>query len=219
MTKKWQLKEKARKLRKQGSSYKEILKHVPVCKSTISLWCRDIELTKKQLARIGSLYDKQCKGAKANQLKRQKEIEEIKKSARKEIRLLNKYEFKIAGAMLYWAEGAKTIGAHLTNSDPELVRFMMKWYREVCKMPEGKLKPYLHIHTGLDEEKAKKYWSKIIRIPVKRFGKTFFKKEGTGHRKNKLYNGTLRIQVNSEDLRHKILSWVEEICTQNNMRP
>lgn len=211
MVRKWQLKKKARKLRRQGLSYKEIMQKVPVCKSTISLWCRDIELTKKQLARLGSLYDTQCQGAKANQIKRQRQIEEIRKKAKKEIKRLNDYEFKIAGMMLYWAEGAKTIGAHLTNSDPELVRFMMKWYRKVCKVPEEKLKPYLHIHTGLDEEKAKRYWSKIIGIPVKKFGKTFFKKEGTGHRKNKLYNGTLRIQINSEDLRHRILAWIEEV--------
>lgn len=214
MIKKWQLKEKARKLRRLGLSYKEIMQKVPVCKSTISLWCRDIKLSQKQIVRLGSLYDKQFRGAKANQLKRKLEIEIIKKDAKKEIRPLNDYDFKIIGAALYWAEGSKTRAANLTNSDPNLIRFMIKWYRNICRVPENKIKPYLHLHTGLNEMKAKKYWSKIIDIPVNRFGKTFFKKEGTGHRKNKLYNGTLRIQINSENLRHKVLGWIEEIYNQ-----
>jgi transcriptional regulator with XRE-family HTH domain len=216
MTRKWQLKERARELRKKGFSYSEIIKQIPVSKSTISFWCRDIKLTKKQITRLGSLYDTQFRGAKANQLKRKKEIEIIRKNAKKEIKKLSNYEIKIIGAALYWAEGSKVKSSSFTNSDPLLIKFIMKWYRDVCKVPENKIKPYLHLHTGLDEKKAKKYWSKIISIPVNRFGSTFFKKEGTGHRKNKLYNGTLRIQVNSEDLRHKILAWVEKICNYIN---
>lgn len=211
MVRKWQLKEKARDLRKKGLSYKEIIQKVPVCKSTISLWCRDIELTDKQLARIGSLYDRQCKGARANQLKRQKEIKQIKKEAKKEINTLGYHSFKIAGAMLYWAEGSKSNGVAVTNSDPELIRFMMKWFRKICKISNERFKAHLHLHTGLNEEKAKKHWSKITKIPLKQFGKSYFKKEGTGHRKNKLYNGTLRIYIGSEDLRHKILGWIEKI--------
>jgi len=216
MTKKWQLKERAKELRKKGFSYSEIVEQVPVSKSTISIWCKNIELTKKQIARLGSLYDTQFRGAKANQLKRKKEIEIIKKNAKKEIKHLNNYEIKMIGAALYWAEGSKVKSSSFTNSDPLLIKFMMKWYRDICKVPENKIKPYLHLHTGLDEKKARKYWSRIINIPTNRFGSTFFKKEGTGHRKNKLYNGTLRIQVNSEDLRHKILAWVEKICNYIN---
>ena len=94
----------------------------------------------------------------------------------------------------------------------------MKWFRKICQIPNERFRAHLHLHTGLDEEKAKNYWSKITKIPLKQFGKTYFKKEGTGHRKNILYNGTIRIRFGSEDLRHKIFSWIEEICRQNNMR-
>ena len=40
------------KLRKQGYSYKEILEQVHVSKSTISLWCRDVIMSPKQLEKL-----------------------------------------------------------------------------------------------------------------------------------------------------------------------
>ena len=43
---------KAILLRSKGFSYNEILKYVPVAKSTISRWCHKIPLTEKQKARL-----------------------------------------------------------------------------------------------------------------------------------------------------------------------
>ena len=45
-------KQRARKLRKQGLSYKKILQKVPVSKGSVSLWCQDIKLTPKQKTRL-----------------------------------------------------------------------------------------------------------------------------------------------------------------------
>lgn len=213
MKKKWQLKEKAQALRGKGLSYKEIIVHVPVAKSTISKWCKNIELTTGQIARLRKLYDIQFRGAKANALKRQKEIKEIKTKARKEIKkYLLLSEFKIAGTMLYWAEGSKTQGVCVTNSDPRLIQFMMKWFRKVCKVPEGKFRAHIHFHSGQDQNEIKQYWSKLTGIPLKQFYKSHLKKEGTGQRKRTLYNGTIAVRINDEDLRHRILTWVEEIA-------
>ena len=46
------LKEKALILRKEGSSYNEILMQVPVAKSTLSLWLRSVGLSKVQKQRL-----------------------------------------------------------------------------------------------------------------------------------------------------------------------
>ncbi len=42
-------KQKAIELRKQGLSYSEIRKKVDVSKSTLSIWCRDINLSNEQV--------------------------------------------------------------------------------------------------------------------------------------------------------------------------
>ena len=77
--------EKARFLReRKGLSYNEIRSEMPLAKSTISDWCRDIKLTKRQLLRLNrhrikSSYAGSLKGSKSNQEKRNKEICRIKK--------------------------------------------------------------------------------------------------------------------------------------------
>lgn len=113
--------------------------------------------------------------------------------------------------MLYWAEGNKKRSVGITNSDSELIRFMMKWFRIVCNVCDSRFKIYLNIHSGQDDYQIKKFWSSVINLPVSQFGKSYIKKEGTGHRKNILYNGTIKIQVCDKNLLYKILGWIEGI--------
>jgi len=214
MEKRWQQKEEARRLRRLGLTFPEIQDRLFIHKVTLSRWCQDIELTPRQIGLHGKVYSAGLKGAKANYLKRQKEIKEIQKKAEKEIRKMSFYEFKIAGTALYWGEGTKkSSGLSFSNSDVKLVEFMMKWIREVCGVSDNRIKAYLYLHTGLDEEKMKKYWSKIINIPLAQFNKTTFKQEGSASRKysEDKYKGTIKIHVSSEDLKHKVISWIEQL--------
>ena len=212
----WERKEKIQGLRRQGLSYREIRAQLPfsVSKGTVSRWCKEIELTSEQLDRLDALkgqawYRNRLRGSKANQQKRAGEIEAIKTKARAGVPYLSRKEFWVAGLMLYWAEGSKSHAVCLTNSDPKLVRFMMGWFREFCKVPEGKFKVRLHIHSGQDEQSIKRLWSGITGIALSQFGKSYVKKEGTGHRKNLLYNGTIQVVIGNKDLLHKILGWIE----------
>jgi len=208
MVHRWEIKEKVKKLRKQGLSYKDIRQIIPMAKSTISLWCKDIVLTPEQKIALGKRYDVQYKGAQANHLKRKNEIQQIKNQAKQEIIKSSKNPFKVAGLMLYWAEGNKTQQVGVCNSDPSLIQFMMNWFREVCHVPEYKFKAYLNLHSGQDEKKVKKFWSKITKIPISQFGKTYIKPEGVGFKKNILYNGTIRIIICDKDLLYRILAWI-----------
>lgn len=213
MGKRWQQKEKARKLRRLGWTYPEIQNKVPVHKTTLSRWCRNIELTLKQIKVRGGRYGNRLKGAKVNYLKRQKEIEKIQEKAKKEAHPLSVYEFKIAGAALYWGEGNKSQGLAFSNSDPELVKFMTKWFREICQVPNKKIKACLYLHTGQNEKKMKKYWSRITNIPLSQFNKTVFKQEGLASRKysQSQYKGTIKIQIFDEDLKHRMFAWIEQL--------
>jgi hypothetical protein len=215
--KNWQLKERARKLRELGWTYKEIKEEVPAHKVTLSKWCKDIKLTPKQIAFRGKRYANRLKGAKANQSKREKERQKILIEARKEIRPLTNYEFKAAGTMLYWAEGSKTHNLGVSNSDPKIIEFTMEWFRKICHVADDKFKAILYLHTGLNENKTKKYWSRLTNIPLSQFGKTIFKQEGEASRKNNQYQGTIKIEIFNENLKHRILSWIKELAS--NKRP
>lgn len=212
----WQKKEQIQKLRQEGLSYRELIAQLPfkVAKGTVSRWCREIELTPEQLDRLDGLrregsYRSGFAGAKANQRRRAAEIEAIKVKARSEVPELSQKELWVAGLMLYWAEGSKGTRVEITNSDPSLIRFMMKWLRVFCRVPEEKFRVYLHLHTGQDEEAMKTFWSQVTGIPLVQFRKSYVKKEGTGHRKNILYNGTIKIAVCNKDLLHRIQGWIE----------
>lgn len=216
--KNWQKKELVRDLRSQGLSYKELRQKIPfdISKSTISDWCKDIALTTEQKERLDRLfkdgsYRGRLLGSKTTQVRRADEVRKIKEKAKTEISLLTKNEFMVAGLMLYWAEGAKSRYIDITNSDPLLIKFMMDWLRIVCKVPEEKFRVSLHLHSGQSEIKIKKYWSRITNIPLSKFGKSYIKKEGSGYRKNILYNGTIKIRVCDSNLLHRVLGWIEGV--------
>ena len=217
--KRWEQKELVQSLRRQGLSYREILSRIPfsLARSTISNWCKDIELTPEQLDRLDHLYRassyrNRLLGSKTNQRRRAEEVETIRARARAEVVDRQQDRLWLAGLMLYWAEGSKTYNVALTNSDPFVIRFMMRWFRELCQVPDEKLRCYLNIHSGQDEQSIKAFWSQVTGLPLSQFGKSYVKKEGTGHRKNMLYHGTIRLSVSNRNLFHRIHGWIEGFC-------
>ncbi len=218
LPKRWERKELVQSLRRQGFSYREILQQIPfsLAKSTVSQWCKHIELTSEQLDRLDKLYRERYRnwllGPKSTQRRRATEIEAIKAKARIEVAELQKNALWLTGLMLYWAEGNKTKVVGVSNSDARLVAFVMKWFRECCGIPEKKFKAYLHLHSGQDEMSMKTFWSHVTGLPLSQFGKSYVKKEGTGHRKNILYHGTIRISICDTNLLWKIRSWIESYC-------
>lgn len=217
--------EKARQLRRRGLSYSEIKMRLKTSKSSISLWCRDIILGEKQKKRLlvrahnmimGKL------GSKANHDKREKEIFEIRKMAKEEIKKLGLESLKIAGTILYWAEGNKNKSAAVSNSDPRMIELFLIWLKKIFDISPNRLKAHLHIHYGNDDKKIKRYWSRLTGIPLKNFGKSFIKPRGTGHRTNILPNGIIKVRVSgigTENLRHRILAWTEKIYELSKIYP
>ncbi|HEY4474866.1 MAG TPA: hypothetical protein VJC06_03020 [Candidatus Paceibacterota bacterium] len=90
---KLQEKEKAILLRKEGLSYNEILKQVPVAKSSLALWLQSIELSEKQKQR---LIEKKLASARRGALKKKEDrilrTRVIKETAEKEVGKLTKRE-------------------------------------------------------------------------------------------------------------------------------
>ena len=214
--KRWEQKELVQSLRRQGLSYREILAQVPfsLSRSTISSWCKDIELTAVQLDRLDGLYREgsyrgRLLGPKATQRRRQLEVDIIRAQAGLDVPALTKRDLWVAGLMLYWAEGDKKESVGFSNSNQSMVCFMMRWFREVCGVPEKKFRAQIHLHTGQDEQAIKHFWSQVTNIPLSQFGKSYVKREGTGHRKNILYKGTIHIRIHHSDLLQRIHGWIE----------
>ena len=139
---------RAVELRNNGLSYSEIRKSVDVSKSTLSLWLKGITLTHEQKNRLTGLQATAYLGAKKIQARSLAHHKEIREAARKEAQGRLNDPFFIAGLMLYWAEGSKNVGSVLfSNSDPEMIKLMMKWFRKFCDVPENKFRIGLFVHS------------------------------------------------------------------------
>ncbi len=218
----------ARKLRKQGLSLREIKQKLKVAKSSISVWVRDIELTKKQKQGLSE------NGIKKEVIERRRTTritrENIRRAiivdkAKTEIKNLSQKELWLIGIALYWGEGAKTIrsGVQFSNSDPRAIQLMIQFFKKCCEVPEKKFRGRVFLHPHLSISQAKKYWHQISDIPLSQFHKTATSQSKTSkNKKDNLPFGTFNIQICNTELFLKIKGWIEklhELTTINKNMP
>lgn len=210
----------ALKLRRQGLSYSEILKKIPVSKDTLSRWCRDVILTPSQIERLRGKRLKGAErgriiGAKKQQRDRIKRTKKLLEKGEKEVGLLSKRDRFIAGIALYLGDGLKgdkEVG--FSNSNSRVIEFMMDWFREFCQIPENKFRGQIWIHENLDELRARKYWSKATGIPINQFHKSYIaknKKKSRKIRKKIHEQGVFAVRVSNAEIQRKILGWMSGI--------
>lgn len=203
-------------LRGKGLSYREINQRVNVSKDTLSRWCRGVILTPEQLE---SLRRKKLDGAERGRLigaKRQQENRiartvELAARGKKEVGRLSQRDRFIAGISLYIGDGLKGDRAvGFSNADPQAVKFILRWLREFCPIPENKFHGQIWIHEGLNEAKAKKFWSDLTKIPLKQFHKSYvagIKPNSRKIRKIRHKYGIFAIRVSNAETQRKILGW------------
>lgn len=216
---------KAISLRKKGYTYREILNQIPVAKSTLSLWLRDVGLSKRQIQRITKKkLAAGRRGAVVQKLKRERATKGIKESAAKEIDNLNldRTYLWLMGTMLYWAEGAKekagfqAVPVKFSNTDPLMLKLMKRWLLDVCNVPPNQIiyNLYLHESSKFRLETVKKYWLKALEID--QVQAVYFKRHAIKTvRKNvgENYFGLMMMVVKkSSSLNRRIAGWTEAIC-------
>ncbi len=205
------LKKKAVNLRSGGLSYGEIKKVLGVSKSSLSSWLKSIPLKSEYKKR---LYTKQIRGlslgAKSQKERRAVEVKKIIEQAEDQIKFpLSEEALRMFGVALYWGEGSKRKMLEITNSDPYLILFFIHWLNKMFGIKSINLKARLNIHRKQSEFEIKKFWSELTGIPLKNFGKTYIKPISGGYKNNKLYFGTLRLEVpKSVNIRYTILGWL-----------
>jgi len=211
-------KEQSRLLRRKGMSLNEIVRELGVSKASISLWVRDIELSDQQKKKISThgrsveSIEKRRQSRINNTLQRHRLIVD---AAKEKIHTLSRQELLLVGAALYWGEGGKTKTgmARISNSDPGIILFMMRFFKEVFYVPQKKFRGHVHTFSHLNAEKAEKYWSKVSGIPLKQFYKTYSKPSiASKGKKDSLPYGTFQIYVCDTIIFLTIKGWVEKLA-------
>ncbi len=217
---------KARLLRQQGCSVREIAKKINCAKSSVSGWVRDISLTDEQIRRLKSNQDK-GRAKAANHPNSPKQVQarirnEIIKFRAKDMPVQCSVDLlKIVGSLLYWAEGYKVSlnMVNFSNTDPYMISIMMQFFRIVCKVPEKKFRGAVHMHSSLDRNKAEGFWSLTSGIPIAQFHKTQFGiSRASKHKRKTLPFGTFAIVVCDTSIRCRIEGWIQGIKRWANLR-
>ena len=210
-------KDLATQLREKGMAMNEIAKRVGVSKSSVSLWVRDVSLTKDQRNTLNKngfstdVIEKRRTARIANTRNRRRVEMDL---AKKDIKAISKQELFLIGVALYWGEGGKTERsmARIANADPYVISFMMRFFREVCEVPEEKFRGHVHTFSHLNAKKAEEYWSGISGIPGTQFFKTYSKPSiASKSKKDSLPYGTFQIYVCDTKLFYRIKGWIERL--------
>lgn len=216
-------KSKAIALRKKGLSYREILKHVPVARSTLSVWLRDVPLAQKHRRRLSEKQRLSAlRGARSRHAQRIMRTEEIHRAAARDITGISDRELWLMGIMLYWAEGAQEreerpgSGVWFTNSDPHMIKIFLKWLLKICNVPKSSVNFEVTIqgpHAYMQEHVIA-YWSYITGFKKSAFSRVHFRQRHVQRKRKRsaAYQGILKIKVKeSSALNRKITGWIRAI--------
>ena len=201
-------------LRRQGLSYNEILKQVPVAKSSLSLWLKDLPLTKdeKQILkkRLNSNISRGRIKAASELRKRRLERERVwYEEAERVFKLHKQQSLFHTGIALYWAEGSKrTDQWSFTNSDADMVKLMILWLEKFANTDKVELFFRLYVHKPYAHENCELWWQEQLNIFEKQFVKTIYKPTQLGVKKRPDYKGCIKIEVRkSKHLLCKMKFW------------
>ena len=212
-------KNKALELRQKGESIKDIAKKLKIAKSTASLWCRDIRLTDEQVERLHEKmvkggYKGRMKGARMQYEKRIRKIKQWEEKGIKDVGKLSNRELLIAGISLFWGEGSrKTRSVSFSNSDPEMIKFIINFFKKTMGVEKDKFVAYIginKIHKNRVKE-VENYWRKITGIPKNQFTKTILikSKNKKEYKNHSIHYGTITIKTRkSAELYYQILGLI-----------
>lgn len=131
-------------------------------------------------------------------------------------------KLKIAGIMLYWAEGSKNLGKQvrggtidLGNSEPKMIQLFLRFLRKICGIDENRLRVKLYCYANQNINSIKRYWSKITRIPLKQFTKPYIRKDFSLDKIDKMKYGLAHIVYSDKKLFLQIKDWIEQYLNEN----
>jgi transcriptional regulator with XRE-family HTH domain len=206
---------RARELRAEGWSVKEIQRAIGVSRSSVSLWVRDVALTGSQRRRLelrskaGPLIAAERKAAAARERRRA-----YQEDGRRFV--YERDASYAAGCMLYWAEGDKSRNsARIANADPDLLACFATFLRRQFNVPSERMNLRCNLFADHLERQheIEQYWLNRLDLPAASLRKSTvntYSKYSLKKRANKLPYGTARLAVHSTQIVQTIYGSIQE---------
>lgn len=224
MKSKWfELKPKARKLRKEGNSIRSIEKELGVPRSTLSGWFKDIELSEKQKDqlennRLEALEKAREKAKRWHKDQKQKRIEQIQNEADEvltHIDLEDQFVQELALALLYLGEGSKSDKeTSLSSTSPDILYFFISSLKRLYDIDTEDFYCELQLRMDQDEDEEINYWMNQLDLPRENFPKVYYDKRTEGSKTHSDYHGACHVRVWRVAIQRRLLYLGEEYCRQ-----
>jgi transcriptional regulator with XRE-family HTH domain len=199
--------EKARLLRAEGRTLKDIAETLGVSKSSVSLWVRDLPVE----VRRGVAIDRR---PHAQHLAKLAEIALCNEQGITRMGVLSDQAFLAAGAALYAGEGSKTDGKVLfANTDAAMVAFFCVWLRRLVEVDESRLRARVYLHEGLDISAAHGFWSGVTGVPVTQFQAPYRAKPDPSIRRTKHEYGCVYVSYCCSRTHREIMGLVRALLS------
>ncbi len=204
--------ERARKLRRgRGHSVKELARLLDVSQSSVSIWVRDIELTRRQREVLRQRMGTGWTANAARALERRGQAQDQGRSSARDSSSLH-----IAGCMLFWAEGSRRRNAvEFTNSDPAMVSFFLHFLRACFAVPDTKVAVTCNLfadHVARQRE-IEQFWLDLLGLPrtcLRKSTVNVYSKYSKKKRRNRLPYGTCRLKVCDTSIVQHIYGAIQE---------
>ncbi len=222
MISKWfELKPEAIRLRRLGTSIRDVEKILKIPRSTLSGWFKDIKLDFKQRYKLTQNRLKHLKKARELAVKwhnKEKEIR-LRKAESQALEILSKLDIQnqliqdLALAMLYLGEGSKTkSGTGMGSSDPLILKFFIHSLVKNYNVSINKIKCSLHLRADQDPEKLREYWSRELNIPLENFTSASIDQRTKGRSTYSTYNGVCVVNCGNIALQRRLVYLSRKFC-------
>lgn len=220
MLSKWyELKPEAIRMRENGSSIREIEKLLKIPRSTLSGWLKNIKLTTSQKTKLAQNWQNALGNAREKALiwhhsqkeKRLKEAEDKAAKILENIDQKNKNMLELALAMLYLGEGDKTNITSMGNSNPLILKFFIKVVESLFNINKSDIRCDIHLRSDQNEKKAVQYWSNELGLPPNIFS-TYKDKRIAKTRTYANYKGVCVIKCGKIAVQRELVSLSEQFC-------
>ncbi|MEI6345674.1 MAG: hypothetical protein WCO79_00330 [bacterium] len=190
-------------LRRKGYSYSYISEKTKKSKGTLNYWLSDVPyvpnhetVEKIGRARVASTLTK-SRIRKAS-------LEDAKSYAETAVGTMYRRDVFMLGLGLYLGEGTKTHNiVRMINSNPDIIRFSIKWFREVFGITRDHFRIRLHLYPDSDVDASIQFWSSQVGLSKKHFYPVHVdrRKDKKASKRGKTPYGTAHLSVISHGKR------------------
>ena len=222
MISKWyEYKPEARRLRNNGLSIKDIHKKLGIPLSTLSGWLKDVKLNKNQRAKLEkkwrqALVDARVKAVLWHNEQKKFRIEQAQTQAKttlSQIDITDKNILDLTLALLYLGEGSKkTLGTSMGNSDPQILKFFITILKYNYAIDNKNIKCELHLRADQDPNKIRKYWSKELHLSIKNFMTISIDERTSGKPTYHSYKGVCVVRCGNVAIQRKLVYLSKIFC-------